>query len=135
VNHDICWSLGGCIRNEACWFHTSNGVVCVSAICKGEEMLCSVSFEVCRHPNAWSPNVSNVAPQTYLIGDLMIQSLSLHWRTSMNRSLVILLDVSFLGRLWSVTLVSGLRMLGRNALIAGGKEGICLWKFSVIVEW
>jgi hypothetical protein len=85
---------------------------------------CSVSFEVLRHPNVWSSNVSNVEPRAYFVGDWIIGSLSLRWRSSMNKSLVILLDVSRLGRLWSARMVSGgLRMVGRNMVITGGRGG------------
>jgi hypothetical protein len=88
---------------------------------------CSVVLEVRRHPNAWSPYLSNVVPHMHFLDWC---SRSLRCRSNVNGSLLRRVEGSLLGKLCSAMFVNGLSRLGRKTLMSLGSRGICVvsWK-------
>ena len=96
---------------------------------------CSAILEVRRHPKAWSPYLSNVAPHMHFFVSLMMGSRSLRWSSSVNDSLCSRFEGSLLGRLCSAMLVNGLSRLGKKMLMSAGIIGSCVISACVVMAW
>ncbi len=96
---------------------------------------CSVVLGVRRHPNAWSPHLSNVVPHVHVPGLWMMGSRSLRCVSSVKDSLFNRFEGSLLGELCSAVLANGLSELGRKGLVSFGISGICVRSSAVVMVW
>ncbi len=99
---------------------------------------CRAVLDVRRHPNAWSPYLSNVVPHMHLwwlVGLVRMGSRSFRCTSSVNDSLLIRFDGSLRGRLWRAMLVNGLSRLGRNRLMSFVSSGICWKRWLAVRVW